>query len=425
MPTARHRPKRRHRLAALVTLVSVVVAACGTTAPTATPATPPPPSGTPGPSASQRPAAEVYAEIRSAVEAIRGLQPTSDVAPVTIDESKLRQNLEAEFNSQNSADDLHFSEETLELLGLLPAGSSLRDLTLDFQAGQVAGYYSPERNELFVVSRSGGVGGAEKVTYAHEFTHQLQDQRFDLGSLMQDPANHSDRTLAQLALIEGDAVSVQNTWTVANLTSEELGQLLAAALDPEALEALRNAPPYLRDTALFPYQDGLLFVQDLLASGGYAAVDEAYGEPPVSTEQILHPDKFAEREAPIDVEVPKDLASSLGSGWKEVGRDTLGELILRLWLREHGVPATEAPVAAAGWGGDRLALYEGPGDKHTLLLVTRWDTLVEADEFAAAAKVAVQGMGPTGKVVFDERSPTVYVALGERADAIAPRFFRN
>ena len=210
------RPTRRIRqLAALASMA--ILAACGITGPTATPpATSAPPSAQA--TGSPRPPAEVYAEIRKAVETIRGLQPTADVDPVTIDETQLRTNLEAEFDVENAADDLRFSEQTLITLGLLPAGSSRRQLTLDFQAGQVAGYYSPERNELFVVSRSGALGPAEEVTYAHEFTHQLQDQTFDLGKLGLDAANQSDRALAQLALIEGDAVSVQTSGTVANLT---------------------------------------------------------------------------------------------------------------------------------------------------------------------------------------------------------------
>src|SRR5436190_15798138 len=168
--------------ATFVLTMTLAIGGCAPTAPSATPA----PTTTPTsalPTGSPRPPAEVYAEIRAAVEAIRGLKPTADVDPVTIDETQLRKNLEAEFDKENSAGDLKFSEETLIALGLLPAGSSLRALTLDFQGSSVAGYYSPDKKQLFVVSRSGKLGPAEEVTYAHEFTHQLQDQHFDLSKL--------------------------------------------------------------------------------------------------------------------------------------------------------------------------------------------------------------------------------------------------
>jgi hypothetical protein len=415
-------PRTARRFAAIAAACLLATAACNPPAPTASTAptgtTPPPATASPG--ASQASAAEIYARIRTEVEAIRGLRPSADVDPVTIDEVQLRTNLEAEFDKENAADALRFSEATLITLGLLPPGSSLRKLTLDFQAGQVAGYYSPDRKELFVVSRSGALGPAEEVTYAHEFTHQLQDQRFDLSKLGLDSANQSDRALAQLAVVEGDAVSVQSRWTTANLTPEELGQLLTASLDPEAIAALRNAPPYLRDTALFPYQDGLVFVSSRIAAGGYAALDAVYADLPESTEQILHPEKYASREAPVEVKLPANPAAKFGAEWKELGQDTLGEFILQVWLSVGGVPAVQARAASAGWGGDRLVLLEGPALAHVMLVDTRWDSRSDAAEFAAAAEAAIRGLKLSGRVIFDDRSPTVYLALGEGAAAIAP-----
>ena len=408
------RPGRPPNVKALALAVAAVLAvgACGTTAPTTPPTTAPPtalPTGTP------RPPTEVYAEIRAAVEAIRGLKPTAAVDPVTIDETQLRKNLEAEFDKENSASDLQFSEETLIALGLLPAGSSLRKLTLDLQAGQVAGYYSPDQNQLYVVSRSGRLGPVEEVTYSHEFTHQLQDQHFDLGKLGLDATNQSDRALAQLGLIEGDAVSVQTAWTAANLTSQELGELFAASLDPAAIDALRKAPAYLRETSLFPYSDGLNFVDGLISSGGYEAVNAGFANPPTSTEQILHPTKFSPREAPIDVRLPADLAKSMGSGWKEIGQDTLGELLLRVWLTGNGIPVTDARAAAAGWGGDRLVLLRGPSGAMTVGLLTQWDTEADAREFSDAATTAIERLGTIQTRALLSGSKAVAVTIGDGA----------
>src|SRR5450759_4295059 len=103
-------------------------------------------------------------------------------------------------------------ERTLIALGFLPAGSSLRALVLDLESGQVAGYYSPQEKQLFVVSRSGGIGPTQRSTYAHEFTHELQDQHFNLKSLGFQAPDQADRSLARLAMVEGDAVSVQTSW---------------------------------------------------------------------------------------------------------------------------------------------------------------------------------------------------------------------
>jgi hypothetical protein len=410
----RSMPAIRH--AVVLALAAVLTAAgCGDVAPSLAPSAPPPSPA--GPTPTPRPAAEVYGEIRAAVEAIRGLQPTTAVEPVSLDEAQLRANLTADFDRENTADELALAEDLLITLGLLPAGSSIRTIMLDFQAGQVAGYYSPDKDELFVVSRSGGLGAAEMVTYAHEFTHQLQDQRFDLAKLGLDAADQSDRQLAHLALVEGDAVSVQSSWMTTNLTPQQLGELLGASLDPEAVEALQKAPPFIRETALFPYEAGLGFVAQLVGTAGYEGIDAAFGAPPASTEQILHPEKYGAGEAPAAVTIPGDVASVLGSGWAAAGQDTLGELILRIWLTEGGVTRAEATAATAGWGGDRLVILRGPDDAVGVGMITTWDTAADAAEFFSAATTAVASIDPNGWVTSDGLR-TVYVALGEGESGI-------
>lgn len=403
---------RATRLSLLALVVAAALVGCDTARPTA--------SATPAPISSQPDAALVFAEIRQEVELARGLQATGAVDPVTIDPAQLAANLEAEFDAEYPADELADTEDMLIALGLLPPGSSIRQLTLDLQEGQVAGYYSPDKDQLFVVRRSGDdLGAIERVTYAHEFNHQLQDQHFQLDRFFEDAADETDGALGRLALIEGDAVSVQSTWMTQNLTPRELGELIAVALGPASLESLQRAPRYLRETALFPYEDGFAFTNRLLAGGGYPAVDAAYEDPPQSTEQILHPDRYLQRETPDEVRIPTGLATTLGAGWSDAGQDTLGELVLRIWLREGEVTVADARAAAAGWGGDRLVLLRGPDDAVAIGLVTAWDTPADALEFTTAAEAAVSELDPDGVVVHGPGSAIVVVALGERAEAVA------
>jgi type IV pilus biogenesis protein CpaD/CtpE len=397
------RPPRK--LVALLAL-AWALGACGSTTPSTAPTPTAVAIATPGPTVTSTPAtagpssppAAIYSAIRTAVEQIRGLQPTAAVEPVTIDEAQLRINLEAEFDSTYTPQQLKDTEDLLAALGLIPKGSSLRTLTLDMEAGQVAGYYSPEKDQLFVVNRTGSIGPVDEATYAHEFTHQLQDQHFDLDKLGLDAADQSDRSLGRLALVEGDATSAQSSWMTANLNAEELGQLLAASLDPKALEALNNAPAYLRETALFPYQDGLGFVSTLIVQGGYSAVDVAFANPPDSTEQILHPEKYVAREKPTVVSLSQPSPAAVGAGWTKAGEDTLGELVIRIWLTEGGVPSAQARTAVAGWGGDRIALYRGQNGATGVFIRTQWDTPTDAAEFALAAKTAIAKLMPGGQV---------------------------
>ncbi len=396
------------RLPVLALVVAAVLLGCDTVRPPASATTPP--------ASSLRDAAVVFAEIRQDVELARGLQATGAVDPVTIDPDQLAANLAGEFDAEYPPDELADMEDTLIALGLLPPDSSIRRLTLDLQEGQVAGYYSPDKDQLFVVRRSGDdLGAIERVTYAHEFNHQLQDQHFDLDRFFEDAADQTDGALGRLALIEGDAVSVQSAWMTENLTSRELGELIAVALGPGSLEALQRAPRYLRETALFPYEDGFAFTNRLLAEGGYPAVDAAYADPPQSTEQVLHPDRYLQRELPDEVRIPTGIAATLGAGWSEAGQDTLGELVLRIWLREGQVALAEARTAAAGWGGDRLVLLRGPNDAVAVGLITVWDSPADAAEFAAAANTALASLGLDSTLRHDAGSLDVTIAIGDRS----------
>jgi len=430
-------PSNRLRAVA-VAAAALLLAACQPS-PSATPAAPsptadrtfaPPVSLPPSPAASQASDDPVYAAIREQVEAIRKLEPTSDVGPVTIDEIQLRKNLEAEIDAELTPEILSVSNDLLTTLGLIPDGTSLRDLSLDLLAGQVAGYYDPEQDELFVVSRTGQtVGPVERLTYAHEFTHQLQDQNFDLDKFDTSSIDQSDLALAQTALIEGDATYVQSLWLFqANFSADEIGEILAAAQDPEAVGALEEAPLYLRDTSLFPYDGGAVFVQALTAQTG--GTDAAFADPPTSTEQVIHPEKYFTREEPVEVRIDKGLAERVGNGWTEAGRDTLGELILRVWLEEHGIgqprtgifdpPSPAAQDAVAGWGGDRLVLLRRADGSVAVALSTTWDTAADATEFAEAAERALDDPGFGGELFHRAGSRDVLLALGDdAADVLA------
>lgn len=397
---------------ALLLLVTLALAACGpsspTPSPTPTPAPTPTPtpsptalsSSTPGASPTTSPAeAAIYAAIERDVEQLRGLQATRPVVPRLIDEAGLRAYV-ARSLAETPRSQLDASDALLRSLGLLPDGSSLGELFGQLFTTQVAGFYDPETKALNVVTKQGGLGPVEKVTFAHEFTHALQDQHFPTfradefqgaaSGIIRAPDGQSDRSLATLALVEGDPTLVMALWAQQHLEPAELTELLTASSDPQTVKILAAMPAILRDTLLYPYTVGLQFVLGRQIAGGWPAVDRLYANPPASTEQVLHPEKYGVDE-PVTVTFPADLARRMGDGWTLVQQDTLGELQLRTWLQVAGsipgavTPGTTAQVAAAGWGGDRVALLRGPNDAWALVLRTAWDTTADADEFAAAA----------------------------------------
>lgn len=412
---------------ALLTIL-LAVAGCGPVAspsPSPTPSTP-----TPTPTAIASPAdpLEVYAAIAEQVSAIRGLEPTADIAPVVIDEATLRANLEAAFDRDNPPELLAANERLLRALGLLEPGVSLRSAIIDLNASQVIGYYSSTDDALFVIDRGGALGATARVTYAHEFTHQLQDQHVDLDSLGLSAIDESDRSLAVRALVEGDATLVQTRWMTGNLGPDDLTELLRDATDPDVMAALAKAPRFLVATSLFPYQDGGAFV-GAVGNGDFAPIDAAYRRLPTTTEQILHPEKYLAgeiAERPF-VEPPAAWQAALGPGWSADPADTLGEFLLRFWLTESGVGAAEAVDAAAGWDGDRIVLFAGPAGETVVVLATTWDTIADVDVFVSAAQQTVAGLRASSATLTGTGRTTFLVfgtdeaAVGRLAEVVTVR----
>ena len=405
------------RAAAVLAVLAILVSACGnaTTTPSPPPATPVVPTATPGPTPTPEDPLAVYARIEQQVQAIRGLTAKTVVTPQVLDEAGLAKELDGQFNAGNPAATLAAEQRVYTALGLLPNGINLHDELFKLLTSQVAGFYEPDTKKMFVVSRSGGLGATEKVTFAHEFDHALQDQHFDLTKLGTDVPGQGDRDLARLSVAEGDATLLMTLWLQQGLTPAELIGMLGQSLDPAQTAILNAMPPYLRDQLMFPYTSGLSFIQSLYQAGGWPAIDAVYGSPPDSTEQIIHPEKYAAHEKPVTVTIPADIAGRLGTGWTAPYQDTFGEYTLDEWLRvAGGLDQTVAADAAAGWGGDRLVLVNGPSDAWGVALVTKWDTTADADAFAAAAQTTVGKL--SGADLFRPVAGEVAVVVGSNDD---------
>jgi hypothetical protein len=420
-------PRRARRLGALLVAFSFVVGACGTSTTTASPGGP---SGSPAgasgspapsaaiasggvlPSAAEDPAA-LYATIEDQVVAIRGLQPKATVDPKILDDAGIRKLTADSFAKDNPPATVAANERIMKAFGLLPPDANLADLYVNLLGSQVAGLYNPDDKTLYVVSRSGAIGPAEKTTFAHEFTHALQDQNFDLGSLQLDAIGEGDRSFSRLALVEGDATLSMSLWQLQHLTPDELNQLISQAGSDPSTRVLLDMPPILRESLLFPYVQGLSFVQGLQASGGWPAVNAAFAKPPASTEQVLHPEKYASGEPPIAVTLPKDLAARLGTGWNVALEDQFGEFQMQVWLRGNtAIDAGTANAAAAGWGGDRISLVDGQNGAWGVVLRTAWDTPADAAEFESAATPLVDGLAAPASLLLGAGGSERWVLIG-------------
>jgi len=415
-----------HRgLAPVLLSIALLVAACGTSTPTTPPATDAPTASataSPAPSREPTPASSadleaVYAEIEGQVIKLRGLQPTTSVARNVLDEAGLRAFMTRKYKEETPAALVKAAETLYKALLLMPQDASLDDLYVELYSSSAIGLYDPKTKQLYVISDADAIGTVEKSTYAHEYTHALQDQTYDLETFIGDATDQSDRSLARMAQVEGDAYVTLGLWMQANLTAAEMSQI-ASSTYPEAEAVLAKLPEIVKQALLFPATSGIGLAFGDYSQGGFAAIDKRFANPPDSTEQILHADKLAAGEKPVAVSFPGDLATTLGTGWTVPIQDTMGEMQLEILLRAGGSSASKE--AAAGWGGDRVALVQGPDGAVSVVLDTAWDTEADAAEFAAALVPLVETLKAAGRsaaVLLPEPGRVVLIS-GSSADVL-------
>ena len=363
------------------------------------------------------PGAAVYSAIETQVRELRGLPAKTSVPRSVIDRDAAIARITADFDRTEPAAALATRARLLQQMGLLPAGASLRDLYLSLVGSQILGFYDPEAKSMYVVSSAAVPGPLEKATYAHEYTHALQDQSFDLEKLLGEFVL-SDESLANLSLIEGDATLLMTLWMTKHLTADELSQAAAEGSSSPQTAVLNAAPAVLRETLLFPYSKGASFVNELWRSGGWKAVDAVYAHPPTSTAQIIHPELYTSGWKPATVTMPPTLASELGSGWKIALEETVGEATTATWLGANGVTSAEATTAAAGWRGDRIVLLEGPSNAVAVAWVSDWTTATDASELVTAAEKVV-GSGKLPGFVMQPTTTRTLIVLSPDRPTIA------
>ncbi len=362
-------------------------------------ATPAEPAGTPTLSPK---VLEIMERIERDVEDLRGLKPQHPVEKVIITPEELARKVEEEFLADYSPEEAAQDAVELWLFGLADKDIDLFEIHKTMLSEGIAGFYDDEEGKMYVVASSGFPAHA-RMTYAHEYVHALQDQVWDLdeGLKFNDETCEQDTEYCAgvQGLIEGDATFTEYLWFWEKATEREREAIRRyyERLDMPGWDA---SPEFLQEDILFPYTTGEEFVIALFQRGGWDAVNAAYENPPVSTEQILHPDRYPD-DRPVRLNLP-DVAGLLGEGWEPITeQNALGEFWIYLTLAKSEtlawrLPDKEAQRAAAGWGGDVYATYHHPETgAGALLQIFVWDTTDDAQEFTDAfLRYAERRFGP-------------------------------
>jgi len=274
--------------------------------------------------------------------------------------------------------EMHATEVLLRAFGLAPDDFAYRPFLIKLLTEQVAGYYDPKAQQFYLADWIELEG--QKPVMAHELTHALQDQHFNLKRFEKWPKGDSDAELAAHALIEGDA-TLAMTLYMAKHPMVALAFIRSLGSQETSSEQFKRAPRALRESLLFPYEAGSNWATQVYRRGGWDMVSKAFTRLPLSSEQIIHPEKYFSYEAPLKLTLP-ELKLLLGPTWKRIETDVNGEWGLYLVLDEYLNNSADSKRAAAGWGGDRFALYEGPNPTDVFIAqLTTWDTAVDAREF--------------------------------------------
>jgi hypothetical protein len=314
-------------------------------------------------------------DVLTEVQTLRGLRSNASVPVKFLEESALKAILMRRFEQDYLPTEREVDQKLLVMLGLLRPDQDLVGIDRDLLTDQVLGLYSTDDKTLYVLGDASQIGPAEEATIAGAYIHALQDQAYDLSRITPMHTDNNDRAAAIQALIEGDAVLTQSLWSQTYLSAVQQHEL---APDQDSLAKLQQAPPVVRTNALFPYVDGMGFVVQLYKQKGFAGVDAAFNNLPVSTAQILHPEMYLAGVQPIEVAAP-DLADQLGAPWRRLDTNVLGELGIRNVLAQYG-DRQAAQAAASGWRGDRWQLLERDGQL-ALVLRTIWASDAQASRF--------------------------------------------
>jgi hypothetical protein len=335
-------------------------------------------------------------EIAKTVGLLRALPIKRKIPRGVMSKEEITKRLVLRMEQDYAPGELAGEERTLKRLGLLGADVDYKKLVLALLTEQIAGFYDPQVKELYIADWIDAP--AQRMVMAHEIDHALQDQSFDLQRFMKPVRDNGDEQLARQALAEGDGVALMIEFML-----RDMGQKIDPWADDKVLKLIDNmaamsagaefdrAPLFLKATLLFPYEAGLRFIADTRRTHPWADVDNMYRRPPISTEQVIHPEKYRAGEKPVVVKPP---ALATLKGWKRVYANVVGELLFSVFLRQHGADQPRAERAAAGWGGDRLELWAPPkddGKSVTALLaldLSVWDAEMDAIEaFDALADV--------------------------------------
>ena len=323
-------------------------------------------------------------EVLQQMSQLTGLRITGQLNKQVVNRPEVEKYITQNLHEEMTPAEIHAQDALVHAFGLVSRDFNLEKFLIKFYTEQAAGFYDPKRKTMFIADWV--PQEMQGMTLSHELTHALQDQNWDLDSYMHGARADDDASAARQAVVEGYATAamVQHA-----LGGTELAQLPSLAPLLETLTSsqlaespeLSNAPQFFRTEVLFPYVQGMGFIQAGLQQGGWKDVNVLSRRPPQSTKEIFEPQIYFNHQALPTVALTHPPALDGISGLRFLTGNSMGELGYYALLGQL-ISEDEAKAVGMAWLADRYLLYErSGGDDYTLVARTRWTSPAQAQAF--------------------------------------------
>ena len=316
---------------------------------------------------------------------LTGLPIKSPLKKQIISRAEVEKYLSESLHTEMTPWEIHIQEATLRAFGLVPPDFNLEKFLIGFYTEQAAGFYDPHRKTMFIADWV--EPEMQSMVLAHELTHALQDQNIDLERFLKAAHPDDDASNARQAMVEGHATAAMIEHLIAPLKLEDMPSLepLMATVIQEQYEefpAFSSAPFFFRFQALFPYIEGMGFMQRGLQAGGWKRLNSLFNDPPNTTKEVFEPQVYFEKQQLPRLSLPHPASLAGIRGLNFLAENTMGELGYYAVLGQL-ISEDEAKSVATGWLADRYLLYERPAAgpsgggpqearPYTLVAQTRW-----------------------------------------------------
>ncbi len=307
-------------------------------------------------------------EVLGQMSQITGLKLLTPLKKSLRSREEIRAYVIKQMNEEKNPAERYADQRSAEAFGLLPKGFDLDNFMVNVLTEQVEGLYDPKTREFYIADWSPLAD--QRMVMAHELTHALEDQHFQIEAWLKAARPNEDAELARDAVLEGSAMAAMVDYLMLS-TGRSLKDV--PDFDPSMLigdlgstPTLQKAPPFLKDALIFPYIGGLTFSAAVLRNTGWAALSAVFEKPPVSTQQILHPGLYRSGKIPATVTLPR-VEKLLGDHWSKLDENTMGEFGWKEVLKQF-LDSDRAKNLAAAWDGDRYAVFEHKQTKKLIMM---------------------------------------------------------